>query len=350
MYDFLCVLPHNTGSHSLTHYINQHRQVHLAPDMSISRADDVLSYERYFRPWVKTIGVATKDFHLPERAAKLLSATKRDLLIQTVRDPVQSLVAAWNYHLFAVRLRELAKRDPGHQSLDDFISRNILENLKSHAVEVAYEADSFKEHLIIDVEELRGEKAGVTVRGLWVRLAGNADPQNLVSAWFAPLGSRQFTQLKEFGTLGVEVGNRVCRFSPMPEGQLWTGYFNANKGIYNGWGQPLITYPDPNVLLPSLKLSGPLHMCPITEEWLAVHPMIRDSVLDRVRPWFENHMRWLDGIFFEAEKAMTFSVDDLTPAQADKLKIALEPDFAAFRNRHASVADRWLITRKFLGV
>src|SRR5262245_37262362 len=108
MYDFLCLLPHTTASDSLIHYLNQHRLMHVAQFEAIERSlDDVFAYERNFRTWMPTIGISTRDYDQREIVTKILAATKRALLIQTVRDPVESFVAQTNNAFFVHRLKGL---------------------------------------------------------------------------------------------------------------------------------------------------------------------------------------------------------------------------------------------------
>src|SRR5690348_2979375 len=105
MYDFLCLFPHANASHSLIHYLNQHKLMHVAPYTSIVRSlDDVPAYERHFRPFVQALGIATKDYDTPDIVKGVLDATKRDLVVQTVRDPVESFIAQTNNSLFLDRL------------------------------------------------------------------------------------------------------------------------------------------------------------------------------------------------------------------------------------------------------
>ena len=352
MYDFLCVFPHANASHSLIHYLNQHRLMHVAPYTSLCRSlDDVLAYERHLRPWVGTIGAAAKDYHDPEIVETLLTATKRDTVIQTVRDPVESFVAQTNNAWFVARFEKLVGREEQRQTVEELIADAVTRFITPAAAADAYQTHTFRRHLIVDVDDLKGDKAQGTVEMLWRELCGDADPINRVSNYYKPLGSRAFSKLREFGTLRWTFAEgQSIEIHPVAEGDLWTGNFDARKNRYFAHTEQLLTYPDVNELLPALKLKGSLSACVYPYAWHALHPHVRAALEAGLRPVFEKQMRALNQLFPEAEKAMTFTLDSLTPVQAELLKAGIEDDFRTFLRRHPAAAERWTVTRGFLGL
>lgn len=153
MYDCLCLLPHANASHSLIHYLNLHKEMHIASYTSIVRSlDDILAYERNFRPFIKTVGVATKDYDAPDIVNKVLNACRRKLIIQTVRDPVECLVSQINNGKFIVGIREVLGQE---NSVDESIEKVIADAATRYITHG--EADSFDEHIVIDVADLKGD-------------------------------------------------------------------------------------------------------------------------------------------------------------------------------------------------
>ena len=351
MYDFLCLVPHANASHSLIHYLNQHRLMQVASYMSLSRSfGDILAYERRLRPWIKTIGAATKDYHDPEIAAIILGATKRDIVIQTVRDPVESFVAQTNNHRFLCRFETLIGRDAPQEPVEDLIADAVTRFITPAAAEDAYQVDTFRRHILVDVEDLKGDKAQGTVEMLWRELCGDDDPANRSSNHFKPLGSRGYSKLREFGAIRWAFAeDQVIELHPVAEGDLWTNYFDATKNRYVAYDTVLLQYPNVNDLLPSLRLEGSLNVCVYPHEWHSLHPHVRAALGTQIRPLFEKQMRALNAAFPEAEKAMTFTLDSLTPVQVELLKAGIDDDFRTFMRRHPAAAERWTVTRAFLG-
>ena len=351
MYDLLCLFPHANASHSLIHYLNQHRRMHVAPFTSIARSlDDVLAYERNLRPFVPTIGVSTKDYDTPDITEKILEATKRDLVIQTVRDPVNSFVSQTNNELFLDKLHKLAGAPSTLLTIEERIADAVTRYITPAAAEIAYQIDSFKEHILIDVEDLKADKAAVTVKSLWRRICGSAEQSDLTSGWFLPIGARQFAQLRRFGSFKAACHDIRVVVHPVIEGDLWTGYYHAQKNVYAGKETILHTVDDARELLPSLRVGGKLHAVVYPQDWYKLHPRIREVIRERVPQLFAEQLRRFDRVFAQAETAMTFTIEALTPVQRELLKLGIEEDFRTFQRRHPDVADRWTESRTFLGV
>ncbi len=352
MYDVLCLFPHANGSHSLIHYLNQHRRVHVAPYTSLCRSmDDLLAYERNIRPWMPVVCAATKDYHLPDVTEKFLAATKRDIVIHTIRDPVESFVAQTNNEYFIRSFDAFAVNKPLEPVvMENTISDAVTRYITPAAAEEAYRVETFARHIMIDVEDLKGDKARGTVENLWRILCGDASPENRVSNQFKAIGSRAFARLRAVGGFQFDAGPLAVTIFPHVEGDLWNWYYDAPNNYYASREAVLWTYDDVNALLPALRLSGALRICAPPQEWYRIHRVVRDGVLKDIVARFEERMRIINFIFAEAEKAMTFTLEKLTPVQADLLKFGIEDDFRRFLQRHPQEAGRWTVTRKFLGI
>jgi hypothetical protein len=351
MYDFLCLFPHAAASHSLIHYLNQHQLMQVASYTSVSRSlDDIFAYERHIRPFIKTIGVATKDYDVPDIVQKILGATKRDLLIQTVRDPVQNFVAQVNNGLFVLQLNKALGRAADPWTIEWAITDALTRYITPAAAEDAYEASSFKTHVIVDVEQLKGDMAVKTVQSLWLVICGNANPANFPNAVFKALGARGFTQLRSSAGYTAIYINTKIPIMPLADGDLWLGYYDAKTNIYGGKEVRLHTYPDGNALLPALRLNCPVHMCTYPAVWHGLHPKIRAPLIHALMPGFEQTMAQFNKIFAAAETAMTFSLDSMTPLQHEMLKAGVAADFSVFMRRHPEVAEKWTVTRSYLGI
>jgi hypothetical protein len=352
MYDFLCLFPHANASHSLTHYLNQHTKMHVAIYTSLCRSlDDLLAYERNLRPALKSIGAATKDYHDPAIAEKFLAVTKRDIVIQTVRDPVESFVAQTNNAWFIRKFFELTGKDGTREPVEELIADAITRFITPAAAEKAFEVDSFKQHIIIDVEDLKGDKTKGAVEALWRTLCGDDDPAHRTSNHYKAIGSRGFVKMRERGgfVCNVADGKQITVYG-VADGDLMTSYFDAKHNVYSARDMVIAEYPDASALVPALRLTGPLRICVFPHEWSLLHPRLRDWLVPQIRQAFEQQMVTLNRIFAEAEKAMDFSLDVMTPVQQELLKMGIEDDFRTFMRRHPAAAERWTVTRSFLGI
>ena len=325
--------------------------MHVAPYTSIYRSlQDVTAYERNIRPYVKIVGISTKDYHLPEVTKALLEVTKRDLVIQTVRDPIESFISRMNREFFLDSLHKLANQPFDRFSVDDTITDAVVRTITPTAAEAAYEVSTFKEHIIIDVEDLKGDRAEATVRSLWLRLCGDASPANTSHAAFKPIGSRAISQIRTFGSIFIKSENIKIHIFPVVDGDLWIGYFDPINNFYSGKEAILNTFPDIRELAPDLKLDGPVHMAAYAHNWYKIHPKIRPHLCAAAKVYFIKQMRRFNDMFVEAEKTMTFTLDSMTPLQREILKASLEDDFFSFRRRHPAVVERWAMARTFFGV
>jgi hypothetical protein len=352
MYDFLCLFPHANASHSLIHYLNQHTKMHVAPYASLSRSlDDLLAYERNLRPALKTIGAATKDYHDPEIVKKFLDVTKRDIVVQTVRDPVESFVAQTNNSWFVRKFSELMGKGGARESVEELIADAVTRFITPAAAEKAFEVDSFKQHIIIDVEDLKGDKTQGAVETLWRTLCGDDNPAHRTTNHYKPIGARNFTKMREFGAFALNIaeGKRLTVHG-MADGDLMNNYFDAKQNTYGARDVVLMKYPDAAQLVPSLRLTGPLRVCAYPYEWHLLHPRLREMLLPEVCRAFEIQMAVLNKIFAEAETAMDFSLESMTPVQKELLKVGIEDDFQTFMRRHPAAAERWTVTRTCLGL
>ena len=349
MYDFLCLSPHGTGSISLTNYLNQHRFVHVAAFFDDEKSD-ILSYERFVRPWTRVVGYATKDYHIPAIAKKNLEAARRILLIQTTRDPIEALISLANWRVFASRFWPLFYGRAKQEIDVDAVITSILEKyVKPHAAELAYEADTFKRHVIIDVSELRGAGAERVVRELWLALCGDADIRNQLSNHFAPLGSPRYHYLSKFH-MGLDVGEFHVDLFGIPDKELRVGAYDHERNIFISRDCRLHTYADINTLLPSLGLTGQLHMCTNHTQWFTLHPKSHPIILEQAIPAFEKQMRRFDMAFAESQRESNFLFESIPLAQREIIKVEISRDFQEFKKRHPEVADRWSVTRSYLGI
>ena len=303
------------------------------------------------RPAVRTIGAATKDYHDPALVEKILGATKRNIVVQTVRDPIESFVAQTNNTWFTHRFAEITGKGRVRETVEELIEDAVTRFITPAAAEAAYEVDSFRQHIIVDVEDLKGDKTEGAVEALWLALCGDASPANRVSNYYKPIGSRSFAKLREFGGFQCSVpGGPPLLIFAIPEGDLWTGFYDATANIYRGREQILKSYPDAAAMAPALRLTGTLNMCAFPHEWCAIHPTMRAALLPVIAQSFEAHIHRVNEMFSDAEKAMDFTLESLTPAQAQQLRVGIESDFRTFMRRHPAAAERWSVTRGFLGL
>jgi len=351
MYDFLCLLPHACASHSLIHYLNLHRDMHVASYTSIVRSlDDVGAYERHFRPFIDYVGIATKDYDTPEIFNKVLDACKRRLVIQTVRDPVECLAAQiYNGH-FHRKIRMLVGiKVEEDLTIEEYIRDGVVRYITHAEAERVYEVDSFDNHRIIDVVDLRADKIEGSLNQLWIDIFGNAAAKNLISRdYFTSMGSKRITNLRSYGGFIYKEGGLKLRIMPVADGDLWIGNYDAIKNQYVGRETRLHTFPDINEYLPALELSGPLHMCTEPLAWHLIHPKLRHKVLESCLALFKQRMQLFDRIYSTAKETPVFSVDDFTPLQKEILKASIEADVRLFGKRHPEIVEKWDVTNQFL--
>lgn len=351
MYDFLCVLPHGCASHSLTHYLNLHKDLHVAPYPSITHSqDDILAYERNFRPFITNIGIATKDYADGAFAESILAACTRRLLIQTVRDPVDSFVSLIRNNRSHRKLTELRGGSPPPEaSIESFITEASTQFLTHGQAEMAYEASSFDTHILLDVVDLRGDKIHPNLESLWTAICGSARAEDISPCdEYISLGSKFVFDLRQFCGFFYEEGPLRIEIKPRPDGDLWQGTYYPKENRYDGWEEILHTFPDINAYLPSMGLSGPIHMCAYASQWAGVHTKLRPKVIENCIPLFETNMRWLDQAYRATDSITPFELDDLTTLQSEMLKASIHADVTAFGQRHPEIAGKWETTNALL--
>ncbi len=351
MYDFLCLLPHAHASYSLIHYLNLHKHMHVAPYASISRSlDDIMAYERNFRPCIDCIGISTKDYHDPEIVSQVLGATRRDLIIQVVRDPIECFVSQVNNAAFIKRIRTLLnlEADPP-MTMEEFIGDAVTRYITPYEAYRTYKADTFKRQVIIDVEDLKAGKIDGTLNRLWDLICGDSRDESLSSRnYHTSIGSKRVVNLRAYGGFYYREENLEIRIQPYAEGDLWRGDYNAIHNRYNGREVCLHHYPDINQYLPSLGLQGALHMCTDPFHWHQVHPKLRESIIGKCKPLFEDRMRTFDQIYKAADSGRLFTLDDLSSVQKEILKASIAHDVNGFGSLYPEVVEKWSVTNAFL--
>ena len=351
MYDFICLTPHTCASHSLLHYLNFHKEMHLASYQSIqSNFDDILAYERNFRPFISTVGVHTKDYMSPNIVSGVLKASDRRLFIQAVRDPIESFVSQVQTEQLISRINELRKLENAPRvSMKEQIAYAVPRYLCHAKASRVYEADSFDKHIIFDVSEMKGDKVEGLLKKLWIAMCGNADEENLVpNRQYISLGSKLLSDLRKTGGIsyreaGIELTILLC-----PDGDVWQGRYDATLNQFRGWQERLYAFPDINAYLPSLKLSGPIHMCARPSEWCQVHPKLRPKIIERCIPLIEARMRDFEKWYSLASAMTLFTVDDFTPLDKDMLRASIQADVAEFGRRNSAVVEKWDVTNRFM--
>lgn len=350
MYDFLLVAPHGHASHSLIHYLNQHPDLEVAPYLAILRNwEDVGQYERAFRPWIKSVGISTKHFSKPHAAAAILNATQRSVMIQVVRDPVETFVSIYRAQQLAdVLYLKLDPAPPNEGPIDPaaLIDSCLTRYLNPTAASDVFEADKFQAHILVDVLDLRGDGAEVTVKALWNILVGNADVPDLA---FKPLGSSPYHMVRTFLNPEFRVGPTSIPLTFRYDGDHMTGYHDPSVDAYVGHEERIYTFPEAMAVLPNCGVAGPLHLCAARPAWSQTHPKMRPGMLKMLVPHALQVLNNFNTAYAEALKAVTFSLDDLTPAHKDLLKAGLEGTVTTFAKRHPAVVERWKTTTAFLG-
>lgn len=354
MYDFLCLFPHTCASHSLLHYLNFHKDMHLASYQSILRSgvDNVLDYERNFRPFINTVGVLSKNIEDQRWVKSILNASDRKLLVQSVRDPIGAFVSQLNQArgLAIITQARGDKEEPYDLvSIEQKISDALLKYLSHAKASQAYEAESFDRHIVFDTSELKGDRVEGLLKELWIAICGNADEENLIpNRKYISLGSQLIYDLRRGGNFTYEIGGQILGIYPLVDGDPWLGSYYPDTNRYNGFTERLHSFPDINEYLPAMGLSGPLHMCARPANWGAVHPKLRPKLVEQCIPIFEKRMRTF-GKYYELLKEITlFTADDFTPLQKEIFKASIQADVAKFGRLHPEIVEKWDVTNSVL--
>jgi len=344
MYDFLLLAPHATASHSLINYLNQHPHLYVAPSYSVDIAD-MGYHEQIFRPWIKVVGLSSKHYFRPGFAPAMLKATSRKLIIQAVRDPVESFASSYRANQLGNRLYKLMGIPSSPLIIEEVMAKAINEYITHAAAEDAYEARSFTHHVLIDVAELKGTGSESVISQLWKMLVGDADVPNPA---FKPLGSSPFHMVRTVLNFDVETAAGNMPLSFRFEGDLSVGSLSKMEGVYAGYEVRLHAF-DAAEVVPNCGVTGPLHLCTRPAPWSGLHPAIRTPFITQLVPHAEKLLREFNAAYGEAKAAATFSLDDLSAAQKDTLKRGIESDFTTFYQRHPALAAKWKTTQDFLG-
>jgi hypothetical protein len=314
--------------------------------------DDILAHKRNLGAWKKYIGIATKDYHDPQIAAQISASVTRKFAFMTVRDPVESVVSQRNHGLFLnTFFKSLDKPFKLHTPLE-----HIQDALKTFvtwaAAEDAYQLHTYEQYRLIDVNELKGDAARLTVASLWKNIGVDVPDHVLAAAKFPNLGASNYGQLRHSHmTLKLKppVPNPLLLVA-RPADDLWIGYYDAKGNLYSGTEEIIHTFENPNEVLPSCNFKVPLHMATYPGRWTQVHPSIREKVKHSILPEFISYYAIFDRAYAMGRSQMTFTLDQFTPLERDILAAGLELDFKTFMKRHPAVAERWTMTRQFLGV
>lgn len=348
MYDFLLLTPHNCASHSLTYYLNQHPELHVAPSVSIQRSmDDVGAYERHVRPWFRKVGIGSKTYSSPDVVTAILAATERQVCVFVFRDPLESFVSnAKNVQLFGTLKRHLG-REPQILDIDREIQEALANYISFGAAARAYDLESFERVIAIDIEDLKGSSATVTVGYLWRQLVGHDDVPDAV---FEPMGAKPYHALREFCSFRVQAHDHVISTRGRYDGDLWHGLFSPLKKSFVGHEECLHTFPDAMAVLPAFGVRGRLNVCVLSRDWSAFLPDIRKQLKPRVISTFLEQAALLNRAYEDGTRAMTFTLDQLTTKQADTLRRGLEEDLVTIFALYPEIAQKWSTTRAFLGL
>lgn len=350
MYDFLCLLPHGTGSVSFVHYLNLHKKMHVASFQWVAGREDLIeAHEKNFRPFFDHVGLSSKTYHKRLWVQNILNACSRQLLIQTTRDPVGCLVSQiYNAELIA-RIRSMLGLAYESQSIEHQISYAAKAYITHHRAACAYEAAGFDEHIVVDMSEFMPGRAGETLKKLWLTICGNADRECLVSEdYHVDIGSKYLRFLREYGTVKYQDVGIELELVPITEGDLATGKYLPTLNQYIGNEVCLHTFPDINEYLPAMQMSGQLRMCTTPAQWTSIYPKLRSKVAQKCILVFEENMRALNHVFLLLMRTKQFAVDDFTDAQRETLKELIAEDVTEFEKRHPAVVEKWTVTNDFM--
>lgn len=350
MYDFLCLLPHATASHSFLHYVNLHKDLHVASFMNLGHVSSKIeAHKRNFRPYIQHLGLSSKIYHKPEGVKSILDACRRNLIIQTVRDPVSCLVSQINNTQMVAIIHQTIGFDYGLPSIDQQIVDAVTKYITHYRASMAYEADSFDQHIVVDMTDLMPNKTEATLNKLWHAICGNANHDRLISEdYHSELGSKFSRYLREYATLTYDDVGVKFGLAPRTDGDLMIERYQPATNKYLAYDTCLHTFPDINEYLPNMQATGPLHMCAVASEWNVVHPKIRPEILSRCISFFEQNMRVMNHVFGLARQAPKFTLEELTASQKDHLRNSIGDDVAEFSKRHPAAVENWAVTNEFL--
>lgn len=351
MYDFLCLLPHGTGSHSFLHYLNLHKEIHVASFVSVGTDKSrIAAHEKNFRPYIDCIGLSAKHYHNQDWVNHALSVCDRRLLIQSTRDPVECLISQINNNRMVAIIYEASGSKLPFKSIDEQIFEGAEKYISHHRATETYQAHSFDDHIVIDITELSPINVEETLTRVWLKICGRADRTHLISNDYrTAFGSKYLRYLRDYGKLVFKDGMIELPLRAKPDADMVEGQYDALANLYIGEETCLHTFSDINDYLPALDMSGPLNMCTVPSYWNSVHPKLRPKILKRGIMFFEESLRSMNQVFKTVKEANTFTIDDFTDSQKELLKKAIGDDVAAFGAQNPSVVKNWTVTNEFLG-
>ncbi len=351
MYDFLCLMPHATGSVSFLHYLNLHREMHVASFQSIGTSVERLeAYEANFRPFFKHLGVSAKNYHDPDWPNTLLSTCSRRLLVQAVRDPIGCLVSQINNARQISALREILGIPYEAKSVDEEITWAVEGYISHQRAEQAYHAASFDEHIIVDMSEIMPDTVKGTLDRLWTKICGDADDSNIITpaSLFVDHGSIYLRFIREYGKLNIKIGSVQLEIIPKSDGELELERYKPVLNEYFAYDLNVHTFPDIGAYLPTLQMSGALHICVPSVDWNAIHPKLRPKILEEIIPAFEDNMQALNQALVKLMRLTPFTANDFNSSQRETLKRFIQDDVERFESRHPDVVGKWAATEDFL--
>jgi hypothetical protein len=346
MYDFILLAPHGSGSNSITRYINQHPEMTVAPYQVIQRSlDDVSAYERLFRPWMKSVGIATKDYATRTTVEGVLAASQRNTLIQMVRDPIEMVVSLYRTAQMVTALSQGLGNPMPLITLDEHIDTALTWYITPAAAAAAYQAHTFASHTVIDTSELRGPGSEAVTKSIWRRFAGTDTVPNAV---YKPLGSNPYHMTREFLNHVFFVEKLKINLAIRFEGDVdWS--VKLRESTYYGPEARLHSFPDARTVMPNCGISDALHIWAPGIRWVSLHPSLRIPVAKKHLPDVLMKIGIFNDAYGKAAKQITFSANDFSPTQRETLKRGIGNDVATFLKQHPSLTEKWKTTVAFLG-
>ncbi len=259
MYDFLCLMPHATASHSLQHYLNLHKDIHVAHFLFIGGYQDRIdAHERNFRPHIQHLGLSSKVYHERPHVETILNSCSRKLIIQAVRDPVACLISQINNTQMVAGIYKIRGAEYDHASLDQQIEDAVTRYITHNAASQAYDVASFDEHILVDMTDLMPDTVDETLTKLWLSICGNADRDRLISDNYkTELGSKFARYLRDYGIVVFRDVGVELKLAARTDADLMIERYDPLTNTYTSDNICLHTFPDINEYLPSMQATGP---------------------------------------------------------------------------------------------
>jgi hypothetical protein len=242
-------------------------------------------------------------------------------------------------------LSEILGKPAPQESVDQFISTAVEKYITPGKAANAYDAHTFKSHLVIDVSALRGAGSESTIKELWKFFSV---PQEVPNTKFKPLGSAPYHMLREFANHFVSFGNLEFHLAARLDGDLPWSITLSNSSFY-GYEARLHSFPDARAIFPNGEISEPLHIWAPGVSWSALPPSVRLPFAQKHVTAFVERLKLFNDAFGKAKQLVTFTVDDLTTSQREALKRGIGSDVEDFVRKHPAPTSAWKTTRQFLG-